>query len=72
LSAPAHRQRAWDYPAYAFANGSDDIRRLFSWACDLCGIRWRPSNRSQISIAGRDDVTRLDALFRAANSVHAI
>jgi hypothetical protein len=29
-----------DYPAYTFSNRSDDIRGLFSWACDLLGVCW--------------------------------
>jgi hypothetical protein len=52
-----------NYPAYAFSNRSDDIRRLFTEACDLLSIRWRQANRWQISIARRDDVARLDSLF---------
>jgi hypothetical protein len=60
-----HRRvvKGHDYPAYGFSNRSDDIRSLFTWACDLIGIHWRQSNRWQISIARREDVARLDALF---------
>ncbi|HET7340781.1 MAG TPA: helix-turn-helix domain-containing protein [Methylomirabilota bacterium] len=52
-----------DYPAYSFANVSEDILLLFTWACDVLGIRWRRANRETISIAQRADVARLDRLF---------
>ncbi len=52
-----------DYPAYSFKNYSPDILGLFTWACDLLGIRWRRANRVNISIARRADVARLDALM---------
>jgi hypothetical protein len=52
-----------DYPAYSFANASEDILRIFTWACDVLGVRWRRANRQNISIARRADVARLDRLF---------
>lgn len=55
-----------DYPAYTFANHSEDILDLFSWACDLTGIHWRRASRVRISIARRADVARLDALMDVA------
>jgi hypothetical protein len=52
-----------NYPAYSFSNRSDDIRTLFTQACDMVGVRWRRSNAVIISIARRPDVARLDAMF---------
>ena len=51
-----------NYPAYSFANVSEDILRIFTWACDVLGVRWRRSNRETISIARRP-VAKLDRLF---------
>lgn len=33
--------RDYTYPRYQFSNRSDDIRALFTLACDLLGIEWR-------------------------------
>jgi len=60
-----HRRivRGRNYPAYGFTNQSEDIVRLFMWACDLLGIRSRRASRRTVSIARRADVKRLDELF---------
>jgi len=52
-----------NYPAYCFSNRSEDILGLFMWACSLVGIRARPANDHNISIARRDDVATLDDAF---------
>ena len=52
--------RAYAYPRYEFSNRSDDIRRIFTHACDLLGIQWRPTNRWNISVARRESVARMD------------
>ena len=52
--------RNYAYPRYQFSNRSDDIRRLFTDACDLLGIAWRPWGRWHISVARRDAVARMD------------
>ena len=52
--------RDYAYPRYQFSNRSDDIRRIFTDACDLLGIAWRPWGRWHISIARRDSVALLD------------
>jgi hypothetical protein len=52
--------RDYAYPRYQFSNRSDDIRRLFTYACDLLGIAWRPWSRYHISVAQRDAVRVLD------------
>lgn len=58
--------RGKDYPAYSFSNRSEDILRIFGWACDLLAIGWRRSNRVTISIARRDAVKRLDSVMLEA------
>jgi hypothetical protein len=52
--------RNYAYPRYQFSNRSDDIRRLFTDACDLLGIEWRPWGRWHISVARRESVAALD------------
>jgi hypothetical protein len=52
--------RDYAYPRYQFSNRSDDIRALFTHACDLVGIEWRPWGRWHISVARRASVARLD------------
>jgi hypothetical protein len=52
--------RDYEYPRYQFSNRSDDIRRLFTDACDLLGVEWRPWGRWHISVARRESVARLD------------
>ena len=52
--------RDYAYPRYQFSNRSDDIRALFTYACDLVGVEWRPWGRWHISVARRSSVARLD------------
>ena len=52
--------RDYAYPRYQFSNRSDDIRQLFTYACDLVGIAWRPWGRYHISVARMDAVALLD------------
>jgi hypothetical protein len=52
--------RDYAYPRYQFSNRSDDIRRLFTDACDRLGVAWRPWGRFHISVAKRDAVATLD------------
>jgi hypothetical protein len=52
--------RDYAYPRYQFSNRSDDIRRIFTDACDLLQIDWRPWGRWHISVARRDSVAKLD------------
>jgi hypothetical protein len=52
--------RDYAYPRYQFSNRSDDIRKLFTDACDALGIPWRPWGRWHISVARRDAVARMD------------
>ena len=38
------RGKQYEYSRYMFSNRSDDIRRIFSDACDRAGIEWRQNN----------------------------
>ena len=49
----------YEYPRYQL-NRSDDIRKLFTDACDRLGVRWRPWTRYHMSVAHRDSVAILD------------
>jgi hypothetical protein len=53
--------RDYAYPRYQFSSRSDDIRALFTGACDRLGVAWRPWGRYHVSVARRDAVARLDA-----------
>jgi len=52
--------KAYEYPRYNFTNASDDIRGLFTAACDQLGIEWRPMNARNISVARHTSVAFLD------------
>jgi hypothetical protein len=52
--------KAYEYPRYQFSNRSDDIRRLFTDACDALGIEWRQWTRYHVSVAQRASVALLD------------
>jgi hypothetical protein len=51
---------SYEYSRYQFSNRSDDIRQLFTHACDLVGVAWRPWGRYHISVARREAVALLD------------
>jgi hypothetical protein len=55
--------RDYMYPRYQFSNRSDDIRRLFTDACDLLGVAWRRWTRYHISVARRESVAYLDTFI---------
>jgi hypothetical protein len=52
--------KTYVYPRYNFTSASDDIRDLFTSACDRLGIEWRQMNVRNISIARRESVDHLD------------
>jgi hypothetical protein len=54
--------RDYSYPRYQFSNRSEDIRRLFTYACDLVGVAWRPWGRFHVSVARGAAVDILDRL----------
>ena len=55
-----HPGRTYAYPRYFFTNRSDEIRGIFTNACDRIGIYWRPDGDWHISIARRESVAILD------------
>lgn len=55
--------KEYAYPRYQFSNRSDDIRKLFTDACDRLGVEWRPWTRWHISVARKDSVTLLDSFI---------
>ena len=46
--------------AQMFSNQSEDIRRIFTDACDRADIEWRQSNAWTISVSRRGSVDKLD------------
>lgn len=54
------RGKTYEYPRYQFTNWSADIRRIFCDACDAIGVDWRRMNATNISVAKREAVARLD------------
>ncbi|MEA2159792.1 MAG: hypothetical protein QOD66_2172 [Solirubrobacteraceae bacterium] len=55
--------RDYEYPRYQFSNRSDDIRKLFTDACDRLGVSWRPWTRYHVSVAQRESVAILDSFI---------
>jgi hypothetical protein len=55
--------RDYQYPRYQFSNRSDDIRKLFTDACDRLGIEWRQWTRFHISVARRKSVAFMDTFI---------
>lgn len=50
----------YEYTRYNFTNNSAEIRAIFCEHLDLLGIAWRRMNATNISIARREAVARLD------------
>lgn len=61
VTLPSGRRAEYAYARSFFSNRSDDIRALFTQACDRLGVRWTQSNERNISIASRRGVELLDA-----------
>jgi hypothetical protein len=53
--------KAYAYPPTSSPTRSEDIKRLFCDALDRLGVEWRVMTASDISIAKRASVARLDA-----------
>jgi hypothetical protein len=49
----------WTCPRYVFSNTSDDIRRIFSDACELLGLRHTFAPRA-VYVSRKADVLRMD------------
>jgi hypothetical protein len=52
--------RQWRHPRYSFSNFSPDIKRIFTDACDLLGLRWTTAGRKTIYVSRKADVARMD------------
>lgn len=50
----------YSYVRYMFSNRSEDIRGIFTDACDRAGIEWRQSYHWMISVARRSSVKKMD------------
>lgn len=50
----------WVWPRYSFIQASDDIRRLFCYACDRMEIHWTRARKRTIYVSRKADVARLD------------
>lgn len=57
------RFRYYEYPRYVFSNASDDIRRLFTDACELLSVRWTQTNKRIVAVLRREDVAFLDTFI---------
>jgi hypothetical protein len=57
-----NRVNGTDYPRYFFTNYSDDIRGIFTQACNELEVDWTASRWHTISVARRSSVAKLDAV----------
>ena len=51
------------YPRYQFSNRSDDIRAIFTGACEELGVHWTQNSRYEVSVSRRADVALLDTFI---------
>jgi hypothetical protein len=58
-----NRVTGHEYPRYFFDNRSDDIRRLFTDACDLLGVHWTQTRTYTVAVSRRPDVAYLDTFI---------
>ncbi|HUP84112.1 MAG TPA: hypothetical protein VM143_00460 [Acidimicrobiales bacterium] len=57
------RGRRYEYPRYSFSNASDDIRRIFTDACDRLDVHWTAPSARVVAVARRADVAFLDTFI---------
>jgi hypothetical protein len=55
--------KRYTYPRYLFSNKSDDIRAIFTAACQSIGVEWRTPRPNIVSVARRDSVRKMDAFI---------
>lgn len=58
-----HGDAWYSYPRYQFTNTSDDIRLIFTNACDRLGIHWTRMNALNVAISRKRDVDCLDSFI---------
>jgi hypothetical protein len=51
------------YPRYHFDNRSDDIRAVFTGACEELGLHWTQTRPYTVAVSRRPDVARLDTFI---------
>ena len=54
------RGKVYEYPRDMVSNRSDDIRGIFTDACDRAGIEWKRSYDWMISVSRRDSIQKMD------------
>lgn len=57
--------KRYEYVRYEFTNVSDDIRGIFTDACDALGVHWTQMNARNVAISRRADVAFLDTFIGA-------
>jgi hypothetical protein len=60
-----NKSMGYEYVRYQFVNASDDIRSIFTDACDQLDIPWRRSAYRTISISRREGIEILDGFVGA-------
>jgi hypothetical protein len=55
--------RKYAYPRYMFSNRSDQIRAIFTGACEEIGVHWTTANRYNVAVSRRADVALLDTFI---------
>jgi hypothetical protein len=63
VALPSTRPRNRRNPRYSFSNRSDDIRDIFTWACDLLDLHWTTAPYS-VYVSRKADVARMDQFIR--------
>ncbi|HEX6539887.1 MAG TPA: hypothetical protein VF155_11980 [Candidatus Dormibacteraeota bacterium] len=58
-----NKQKRYRYPRYMFTNMSDDIRLLFTEACDRLRVHWTQTNARTVAVSRRKDVEFLDTFI---------
>ena len=58
----ANTGRSWRHPRYSFSNLSPDIRRIFTDACDLLGLRWTTAGRT-VYVSRKHDAALMDTFI---------
>ena len=51
------------YVRYFFSNASEDIRAIFTTACERVGVDCRPDGERNLSVARRDSVAILESFI---------
>jgi DNA-binding transcriptional regulator WhiA len=52
-----------NYPRYFFSNNSDEIRQMFTNACEKLGLEWKQTNARNVAVSRRRDVEYLDQVL---------